>query len=70
MFTECEKWRKEHGVDDLYKNFKYTVRTRVFKRVMRGSDAYILDIGKSQSEQMYVYECNNNALYMLIGICI
>lgn len=31
MFTECEKWRKEENVDDIYKNFKYTEEEEVSK---------------------------------------
>ena len=31
MFTECEKWRKEFGVDDIAKNFKFTEKKEVTK---------------------------------------
>lgn len=31
MFIECEKWRKEFGVDDLVRNFDYKEKPQVFE---------------------------------------
>ncbi|KAG8529224.1 uncharacterized protein KY384_005859 [Bacidia gigantensis] len=31
MFEDCEKWRKEFGVDDLVRNFEYTEKSKVFE---------------------------------------
>lgn len=30
-FTECEKWRKEFGTDDLPNTFEYPEREKVFQ---------------------------------------
>jgi hypothetical protein len=29
MFIDCEKWRKEFKVDELYETFDYKVRARL-----------------------------------------
>ena len=29
-FIDCEKWRKEFGVDDLVRNFDYKEKPQVF----------------------------------------
>lgn len=30
-FVECEKWRKDFGVDDLVRNFNYVEKPKVFE---------------------------------------
>ena len=30
-FIDCEKWRKDFGVDDLVRNFKYDEKPKVFE---------------------------------------
>ena len=30
-FIDCEKWRKDFGVDDLVQNFNYTEKEEIFK---------------------------------------
>lgn len=30
-FVDCEKWRKEFGVDDIVKNFVYVEKPKVFE---------------------------------------
>ena len=30
-FIDCEKWRKEFGVDDLVRNFDYKEKPKVFE---------------------------------------
>jgi hypothetical protein len=31
MFTDCENWRKEYGVDELVHSFQFTEREQVNK---------------------------------------
>ena len=30
-FTDCEKWRKEFGVDNLVQNFEYKEKPKIFE---------------------------------------
>lgn len=59
-FVDCEKWRKEFGVDDLVKNFTYEEKPKVFefypqyyhKTDKDGRPVYIEQLGKIDLAQM------------------
>ncbi|KAH8819648.1 putative Sec14 cytosolic factor [Xylogone sp. PMI_703] len=61
MFVECEKWRKEFGLDDLVRNFEYTEKAQVFeyypqyyhKTDKDGRPVYIEQLGKIDLNAMY-----------------
>ncbi|KAG9289869.1 hypothetical protein G9A89_015449 [Geosiphon pyriformis] len=61
MFLDCEKWRKEFGVDELVKTFDYTERDEVMKYYPRyyhktdkqGRPIYIEEIGKVDIKALY-----------------
>ncbi|KAI9707118.1 MAG: cytosolic factor, phosphatidylinositol/phosphatidylcholine transfer protein [Candelina mexicana] len=61
MFIECEKWRKEFGVDDLVRNFNYVEKPKVFeyypqyyhKADKDGRPVYIEQLGKIDLAAMY-----------------
>ncbi|KAF8458220.1 putative phosphatidylinositol transporter [Kalaharituber pfeilii] len=61
MFIDCEKWRKEFGVDDLMKNFVYVEKPKVFeyypqyyhKTDKDGRPVYIEKLGKIDLNAMY-----------------
>ncbi|CAG8651495.1 4541_t:CDS:2, partial [Diversispora eburnea] len=61
MFMDCEKWRKDFGVDDLVKNFDYTEREEVMKHFPRyyhktdneGRPIYIEEIGRVDIKSLY-----------------
>ncbi|KAI9809631.1 MAG: cytosolic factor, phosphatidylinositol/phosphatidylcholine transfer protein [Sarcosagium campestre] len=61
MFIDSEKWRKEFGVDDLVRNFKYEEKPQVFayypqyyhKTDKAGRPVYIEQLGKIDLAAMY-----------------
>lgn len=61
MFTDCERWRKEFGVDDIVKNFVYVEKPKVFeyypqfyhKTDKDGRPVYIEQLGKIDLNAMY-----------------
>jgi len=61
MFTDCEKWRKEFGVDELVATFDYKERDEVMKYYPRyyhktdkdGRPIYIEEIGKVDVKALY-----------------
>ncbi|SLM37128.1 sec14 cytosolic factor [Lasallia pustulata] len=61
MFIEYEKWRKEFGVDNLVRNFKYEEKPKVFeyypqyyhKTDKDGRPVYIEQLGKIDLAAMY-----------------
>ncbi|KAI4245722.1 MAG: hypothetical protein L6R40_002250 [Gallowayella cf. fulva] len=61
MFIDCEKWRKEFGVDDLVRNFDYKEKPKVFeyypqyyhKTDKDGRPVYIEQMGGIDLTAMY-----------------
>ncbi|MCJ1381895.1 cytosolic factor, phosphatidylinositol/phosphatidylcholine transfer protein [Xylographa soralifera] len=61
MFVNCEKWRKDFGVDDLVRNFDYKEKPQVFeyypqyyhKTDKDGRPVYIEQLGKIDLTAMY-----------------
>ncbi|GBC00181.1 hypothetical protein RclHR1_03780010 [Rhizophagus clarus] len=61
MFTDCEKWRKDFGVDELVATFDYKERDEVMKYYPRyyhktdndGRPIYIEEIGKVDVKALY-----------------
>lgn len=61
MFTDCEKWRKEFGLDDLVRNFDYPEKSKVFeyypqyyhKTDKDGRPVYIEQLGNIDLNAMY-----------------
>ncbi|MCJ1314445.1 cytosolic factor, phosphatidylinositol/phosphatidylcholine transfer protein [Agyrium rufum] len=61
MFLDCEKWRKDFGVDDLVRNFDYKEKPQVFqyypqyyhKTDKDGRPVYIEHLGKVDLPAMY-----------------
>ncbi|CAO1602869.1 cytosolic factor, phosphatidylinositol/phosphatidylcholine transfer protein [Xanthoria calcicola] len=61
MFTDCEKWRKEFGVDNLVKNFEYKEKPKIFeyypqyyhKTDKDGRPVYIEQLGGIDLTAMY-----------------
>ncbi|CAG8772324.1 10061_t:CDS:1 [Racocetra persica] len=61
MFLDCEKWRKEFGVDELVKSFDYKERDEVMKHYPRyyhktdndGRPIYIEEIGRMDVKALY-----------------
>ncbi|KAL9099984.1 MAG: hypothetical protein Q9163_004593 [Psora crenata] len=61
MFIECEKWRKEFGVDNLVRSFDYKEKPQVFeyypqyyhKTDKDGRPVYIEQLGKIDLNAMY-----------------
>ncbi|GMM37844.1 phosphatidylinositol/phosphatidylcholine transfer protein [Saccharomycopsis crataegensis] len=61
MFEECEKWRKENGVDTILEDFHYTEKTTVAKFYPQyyhktdkdGRPIYIEELGSVNITEMY-----------------
>ncbi|EEB08586.1 sec14 cytosolic factor family Sec14 [Schizosaccharomyces japonicus yFS275] len=74
MFTNCEKWRTEFGVDDLVKNFKYEEKEAVFqyypqfyhKTDKEGRPVYIEQLGKIDLKKMYQITTQERMLQNLV----
>ncbi|KAG5439940.1 hypothetical protein PCANB_000222 [Pneumocystis canis] len=74
MFIECEKWRKDFGVDDIVKNFHYHEKMGVFKYYPQyyhkedkeGRPVYIEQLGKINLHEMYKITTEERMLQNLV----
>ncbi|KAG4305999.1 hypothetical protein PORY_000909 [Pneumocystis oryctolagi] len=78
MFIECEKWRKEFGVDDIMKTFCYHEKLDVFKyypqyyhkedkvSIVEGRPVYIEHLGKINLHEMYKITTEERMLQNLV----
>lgn len=74
MFIECEKWRKEFGVDYLVRNFKYDEKPKVFeyypqyyhKTDKDGRPVYIEQLGKVDLNALYKITTGERMLQSLV----
>ncbi|KAI9754081.1 MAG: cytosolic factor, phosphatidylinositol/phosphatidylcholine transfer protein [Chaenotheca gracillima] len=74
MFLDCEKWRKEFGVEDLVKNFQYEEKSKVFeyypqyyhKTDKDGRPVYIEQLGNVDLTAMYKITTADRMLQNLV----
>ncbi|KAI9831198.1 MAG: cytosolic factor, phosphatidylinositol/phosphatidylcholine transfer protein [Phylliscum demangeonii] len=74
MFTECEKWHKEFGVDYLVRNFTYEEKAKVFEYYPQyyhnvdkdGRPVYIEQLGKIDLSAMYKITTGDRMLQNLV----
>ncbi|KAG4303497.1 hypothetical protein PCK1_000015 [Pneumocystis canis] len=78
MFIECEKWRKDFGVDDIVKNFHYHEKMGVFKyypqyyhkedkvHILIFIPVYIEQLGKINLHEMYKITTEERMLQNLV----
>ncbi|KAI9798578.1 MAG: cytosolic factor, phosphatidylinositol/phosphatidylcholine transfer protein [Piccolia ochrophora] len=74
MFVDCEKWRKDFGVDYLVKNFKYDEKSEVFKYYPQyyhktdkdGRPVYIEQLGNIDLTAMYKITTSDRMLQNLV----
>ncbi|KAI9872474.1 MAG: cytosolic factor, phosphatidylinositol/phosphatidylcholine transfer protein [Pleopsidium flavum] len=74
VFIECEKWRKDFGVDDLVRNFDYVEKPKVFeyypqyyhKTDKDGRPVYIEQLGKIDLNAMYKITTGDRMLQNLV----
>jgi len=75
MFTETEKWRKEFGVDDIVKNFKFDEKPLVsayypqyYHKIDKdGRPVYIEQLGKVDLTAMYKITTQERLLQNLVN---
>lgn len=73
-FEDCEKWRKEFGVDDLVQNFEYTEKAQIFKFYPQyyhktdrdGRPVYIEQLGHVDLEAMRKITTDERMLQNLV----
>ncbi|KAI4207979.1 MAG: hypothetical protein LQ346_000316 [Caloplaca aetnensis] len=74
MFVDCEKWRKEFGVDDLVRNFDYKEKPKVFeyypqyyhKTDKDGRPVYIEQLGGIDLTALYKITTGERMLQNLV----
>ncbi|PLW45537.1 hypothetical protein PCANC_10146 [Puccinia coronata f. sp. avenae] len=74
MFTECEKWRKEFKVDELYNTFEYPEKKEVdaiypqfyHKTDQEGRPLYIEQLGKLDLTKLYKVTTQERQLQRLV----
>ncbi|KTW27935.1 phosphatidylinositol/phosphatidylcholine transfer protein SEC14 [Pneumocystis jirovecii RU7] len=74
MFIECERWRKDFGVDDIVKTFCYHEKLDVFKfypqyyhkEDREGRPIYIEHLGKINLHEMYKITTEERMLQNLV----
>ncbi|KIK59924.1 hypothetical protein GYMLUDRAFT_244695 [Collybiopsis luxurians FD-317 M1] len=74
MIINCEKWRKEFGVDDIVKNFDFPEKEEVdkyylqfyHKMDMNGHPIYIEQLGKLDFKALYACTTQDRLLKHLV----
>jgi len=74
MFYNCEKWRKDNNIDDLYGNFEFTEKTEVEKIYPKfyhnvdllGRPIYIEQFGRLNLKRLYEHTNDERLIKNLI----
>jgi len=74
MFIDCEKWRKEFGVEDIAKNFEFPEKEKVntyypqfyHKMDKEGQPVYIEQLGKLDLKALYAITTEDRLLKQFV----